>query len=100
MCTCRNLVLLSLHSSTIDGQWWVLGVTSPEVVSAPCGQKVDFLPVVSSFMVMRPTRDCVVRKLHHVIGAVGWCAVVCQQDEEQGTKHTALGRPCAHCEAV
>ena len=49
----------SLHSSTIDGQWWVLGLASPEVnnnllgfadvqqvvVFAPRGQKVDLLPV-------------------------------------------------------
>ena len=50
----------SLHSSTIDGQWWVLGLASPEVnnnllgfadvqqevvVFAPRGQKVHLLPV-------------------------------------------------------
>src|SRR4029434_4839428 len=39
-------------------------------------------------------------KLHHVIGAVGWCAVVSQQGEEQGTEHTALWAPCAECDAA
>ena len=64
------------------------------VVSAPRGQKVDLLPVVG-LIVSR-----IVRKLHHVIGAVGWCAVVSQQGEEQGTEHTALWGPCAECDAA
>ena len=107
----------SLHSSTIDGQWRVLGVASPEVnnnllcladvqqevvVSAPRGQTVDLIPVVGLVILGDEThqRSCVVRKLHHVIGAVGCSAVMGQQGEEQGTEHTALGSPCAECDAA
>lgn len=106
----------SLHRSTIDGQWGVLGVASPEVnnhllglvdvqqevvVSAPRGQKVDLLPVVGLVVLGDEThQSCVVRKLHYVVCAVGWCAVVSQQGEEQGTEHTALGGPCAECDAA
>ena len=106
----------SLHSSTIDGQWWVFSVAFPEVnhnllcfadiqqevvVSAPRGQKVDLLPVVGLIVLGDEThQSCVVRKLHHVIGAVGCCAVVSQQGEEQGTEHTALRGPCAECDAA
>ena len=105
----------SLHSSTIDGQWRVLGVASPEVdnnllgladiqqkvvVFAPRGQKIDLLPVVSLVALSDEThQSCVVCKLHYVIGAVGCRAVMCQQGEEQGTEHTALGGPCAQCDA-
>ena len=106
----------SLHSSTIDGQWWVFSVAFPEVnhnllcfadiqqevvVSAPRGQKVDLLPVVGLIVLGDEThQSCVVRKLHHVIGTVGCCAVVSQQGEEQGTEHTALWGPCAECDAA
>src|SRR4029434_9370395 len=45
-------------------------------------------------------QSCIVRKLHHVIGAVGWCAVVSQQGGEQGTEHTALWGPSAECDAA
>ena len=99
----------SLHSSTIDGQWWVFGLASLEVnnnllgfadiqqevvVSAPHGQKVDLLPVEGLVVLGDEThQSCIVRKLHHVISVVGWCAVMSQQGEEQGTEHTALGRP-------
>ena len=65
------------------------------VVSAPRGQKVDLLPVVD-LIVLGDVVSCIVRKLHHVIGAVGWCAVVSQQ----GTEHTALWGPCAECDAA
>ena len=98
----------SLHSSTIDGQWWVFGVASLEVnnslfgfadiqqevvVSVPRGQKID-LSVVGLVVPGDEThQSCVVCKLHHVIGAVGWCVVVSQQGEKQGTEHTALGAP-------
>ena len=106
----------SLHCSTIDGQWWVLSVASPEVnnnllsfadiqqevvVAAPCGQKVDLLPVVGLIVLSDETHQSgVIRKLHHVIGAVGWCAVVSQQGGEQGTEHTALWGPSAECDAA
>ena len=106
----------TLHSSTIDGQWWVFSVAFPEVnhnllcfadiqqevvVSAPRGQKVDLLPVVGLIVLGDEThQSCVVRKLHHVIGAVGCCAVVSQQGVEQGTEHTALRGPCAECDAA
>ena len=106
----------SLHSSTIDGQWWVFSVAFPEVnhnllcfadiqqevvVSAPRGQKVDLLPVVGLIVLGDEThQSCVVRKLHHVIGTEGCCAVVSQQGEEQGTEHTALRGPCAECDAA
>ena len=85
----------SLHCSTVDGQWRVLGVASLEVdnnllsladvqqevvVLAPTGQELDLFPVVSLIALGdEPYRCCVVRKLHKVVGAVGWCAVVCQQ---------------------
>ena len=106
----------SLHSSTIDGQWWVFSVAFPEanhnflsfadiqqevIVSAPQGQKVDPLPVMGLIVLGDETyQSCVVRKLHHVIGTVGCCAVVSQQGEEQGTEHTALRVPCAECDAA
>lgn len=95
----------SLHCSTIDGQWQVLGEASLEidnnllghadiqqeiVVSALCGQKVDLPPVVG---LVTNHQSCDVRKLHYVVGAVGCCAVVCQQGEEQGNEHTAFGAP-------
>lgn len=66
----------SLHSSTIDGQWWVFSVAFPEVnhnllcfadiqqevvVSAPRGQKVDLLPVVGLIVLGDEThQSCVV----------------------------------------
>ena len=106
----------TLHSSTIDGQWWVFSAAFPEidhnllcfadiqqevVVSAPRGQKVDLLPVVGLVVLGDEThQSCIVRKLHHVIGAEGWCAVVSQQGEEQGTEHAALWGPCAECDAA
>ena len=99
----------SLHSSIIDGQWWVFGVASAEVnnnllgfadiqqevvVSVPRGQKVDLLPVVGLIVLGDEThQSCIVHILHHVVCAVGWCAVMSQQGEEQGTEHTALGGP-------
>lgn len=104
----------SLHIGTIDGQWQVFGVTSPEVnnnlfgfsdvqqevvVSATCGQKV--LPVVSLVSLGDEThQSCVVRKLNNVISVMSCCVVVCQQREEQWTEHAALRGPCAQCDAA
>ncbi len=71
------------------------------VVSAPRGQKVDLLPVVGLVILGDEThQSCVVSRLHQVIVAVGWCAVMSQQGEEQGTEHTTLGGPCAECDAA
>ena len=73
-----------------------------EVVDiAPRGQEVDLLPVVGLIVLGDEThQSCVIRKLHHVIGAVGGCTVVSQQGEEQGTEHTALWGPCFERDAA
>ena len=84
----------SLHSSTVDGQWQVLGVTSLEVnnnllgfadvqqevvIPAPRGQKVDLHPVLSLIALGDEThQSCVVSKFHYVIVAVGCSAVMRQ----------------------
>ena len=68
-------------------------------VFAPCGQ--EFFPVVGLIALSyEPHQCCVVRKLHKVVGAVGWCAVVRQQGEEQRTEHAALWGPCAQGDTV
>lgn len=100
-----------LHCSTLDGQWGVLGVTSLEadnnilgladvsqevVVFAPSGQKLHLLPLVGLVTVGDEAHQCcVICKLHKVVGAVGWCAVMCQQGEEEGADHIDLWGPCA-----
>ena len=71
------------------------------VVAAPHGQKVDLLPIAGLIVLSDETHQSgIIRKLHHVIGAVGWCAVMSQQGEEQGREHTALGGPSAECDAA
>ena len=73
----------SLHSNTIDDQWWVFGVACPEVnnnllgfadikqevvVSAPHCQKVDFLPLVGLVVPGDEThQSCNVCVLHRII---------------------------------
>ena len=88
----------SFHGSTIDGQWLLFSVAFPEVnhnllcfadiqqeivVSAPRSQTVDLLLVLGLIVLGDETHQSGIScKLSHVIGAVGWCAVVCQQGEE------------------
>ncbi len=70
MCTPRNLVLLALHSRTVDGQRSMLSVHSPEVnnnllcllhiqreivVPAPPGQAAHLAPVVCLISVANET---------------------------------------------
>ena len=113
MCTPRNLVLLTRSTaapSMVSGGcsvWLFLKSTTISFVLLTFSrrllslQKVDLLPVVGLIVLGDEThQSCVVRKLHHVIGAVGCCAVVSQQGEEQGTEHTALRGPCAECDAA
>lgn len=79
------------HHYSIYGQWQVLGVASLEVnnnllcladiqrkVLAPAGSEVNLFPVVRFIAFGDEShQSCVVRKLHKMVGAVGWCAVVC-----------------------
>ena len=59
------------------------------------------LPVVGLIVVADETHHgCVICKLDEEVGAVGGCAVVGQQGEEQGAEHTSLGGTCTQCDGA
>ena len=97
MCTPRNLVLLT-RSKKI---FFVLLTFSRRLLSLYHVVKRLTSFVVGLIILGYETHQSgIVCKLHHVIGAVGWCAVVSQQGDEQGTEHTALWVPCAERDAA
>ena len=64
------------------------------VVLAPRSQPAHLTPVDRLIAVVDETHHSrVVRKLDKEVGAGCWCAVVGQQSEEEGAKHTSWGAP-------
>lgn len=113
MCTPRNLILLTLSSQAVDGQWEVINRISPEihhnllcfayikeqvVCTTPFNQLFHFLSVECFIIVADETyHSCVIRKLDDMVGAELGSTVVGQQCEEQRAEHTSLWGTRAQC---
>ena len=65
------------------------------VVLAPHCQVTDLLPI-GCFIVVgdQANHRCVISKLNDGVGVVHGNAVICEQGEQEGTKHAPLKDPC------